>query len=334
MQPTIMSMIEGAISIELGDGWIKPWRLPHTRLGLFPPEDGIALCAGDAAGVRLCFATASPWVELSVLPGPEPRLFDLAADGRLIQTVTLNPGEERVRYQEVPSADSLQIWLPQTHPVALRRLTVDPGRLLENVHDSRPRWVTYGSSITQCKGAHSPARTWPALVAREHGLNLTCLGYGGNCHIEPMVARLIRDIPADIITLELGINVQGAASLSPRTLQPAVIGFVQIIRERHPDIPIALISPIVSPPRENTPNAVGMSLRDVRAQLREAFQRLVDAGDSELYYFDGKTLFGEDLVGYLPDLLHPDGEGYEILGRRISEQIFATEPFRPLVRHA
>ena len=33
--------------------------------------------------------------------------------------------------------------------------------------------------------------------ARTHNLDLTCLGYGGQCHLDPIVASMIRDLPAD-----------------------------------------------------------------------------------------------------------------------------------------
>ena len=54
------------------------------------------------------------------------------------------------------------------------------------------------------------------VVARDQNFNLTCLGYGGQCHLDSMVARMIRDLPANFISMCLGINIQGASSLGPR----------------------------------------------------------------------------------------------------------------------
>lgn len=330
MQPvSLEELLEGAVSFERGDGWITPWRLPFALLKAFPPDDGIPMRAEDAAGVRLCFVTDSPRLELDVLPVRQPRKFDLTANGQLMRTVTLEPGESVVAFDDDLATDgaALEIWLPNTHPVGLRELRVVEGTRLERVDDDRPKWITYGSSISQCGAAHSPARTWPAIVARDRGLNLTCLGYSGQCHIDPMVGRVIRDLEADLITLKLGINVQGGATLSGRTLRPAVIGMVQTIRDRHPDTPIAIVSPIISPPRENQPNAVGMSLGILRAQLQDAVERLEDLGDDHIYYYDGCEVFGEDYVSYLPDLLHPSAEGYEILGQRFSQVVMGSAPF-------
>ncbi len=333
MQPfALEDLLEGAVSIETGDGWIKPWRLPFGQLKLFPPDDGIVMCAEDPAGVRLRFATDSPRLELDVLPARQPRRFDISAAGVLLQSVALQPGEGTVTFDGLDAASSTrEVWLPHTHPVALREMRVVDGATLAPAVDRRPHWVTYGSSISQCGAAHSPARTWPAVVARERELNLTCLGFSGQCHMEPMIGRVIRDLPADVVTLKVGINVQGGATLSGRTVRPAIIGLVTLIRERHPAIPIAVVSPIISPPREDQPNAVGMSLGVMRAHLRDAVERMQDAGDENLVYVDGIEVFGQDMVGYLPDQLHPNADGYEALGRSFSRIVFGLPAFSRLL---
>jgi lysophospholipase L1-like esterase len=181
--------------------------------------------------------------------------------------------------------------------------------------------VTYGSSITHCGSAHSPARTWPAVAARLRGLNVTSLGYGGQCHMDPLVAMMIRDLPADFISLKVGINMVGG-SVSPRTYRPLLTGMVRIIREKQPLTPIAVISPIISPPREETPGATGMTLRLMRQELETAVARLRECGDANVHYVDGLELFGPELVAdYLPDLLHPNGDGYEIMGRNFADKV-------------
>ncbi|HEV2123154.1 MAG TPA: GDSL-type esterase/lipase family protein [Chloroflexota bacterium] len=175
--------------------------------------------------------------------------------------------------------------------------------------------------MTQCAAAASPTQTWTAIVARERGLNLTCFGFGGQCHIEPMVARLIRDLPADYISLCLGINVYGARSLTARTFRPAVLGFIAIVRERHPDIPLVVISPIVSAPRETEPNQAGLSLALMRQEIAEAVEALRAHGDEALHYVDGLRIFGPDLQHLQPDQVHPDAEGYRVLARNFLREV-------------
>ena len=139
--------------------------------------------------------------------------------------------------------------------------------------------------------------------------------------LETLTARMLSNQPADIITLKLGINVQGSSGLNMRTYQPAVIGLIETIREEHPHTPIGVITSIISPPREDGKNMVEMSLKDYRTQTEEAVKRIRMYGDDKLELFNGLDVFGEGEVVYLPDDLHPNGDGYEVLGNNIADQV-------------
>lgn len=317
------AFLHGAVSVECRDGWIKPWRIPHDLRGLFPPDDGLPERADRPAGVRLRVRTDSPRLGLAVAPWPDPRVFDLVLnEADIAATALLEPNEEELLFDGLPAGEhTADIWLHVGAPIELRALLAEDGARVAPADDERPRWIAYGSSITQCGDAHSPARAWPATAARMRGLNLTCLGFGGNCHMETMVALTIRDLPADVITLKLGINMHGG-SYSPRTFTAQVIGFVRILRQRHTDIPIAIVSPIANREGEHTPGATGMDLAMMREHLADAVQRLADHGDPNLHYLDGRELFGEELCETnLPDQVHPDGDGYEIIGRNAARKL-------------
>ncbi len=331
------SFFEGAVSVERGDGWLRAWRIPFAERRLFPPDDGVPWQAQKGSGVRLRFRTGSARVGLGFLPvmpedqeegAVDPRRYDLTTNGELVASEAVESDDEVVLFEDLPAGDKVvELWLNVHAPTRVRHLLVDPGATAEVVPDKRPRWITYGSSITNCRGAHSPARTWPALVARKHGLNLTSLGFGGQCHVDSMIAHVIRDLPADFISLKLGINVMGAASLSPRSFRPATIGMVRTIRETHPDVPIALISPLASPPHERTPNPVGFTLQMMRDEVEEACGRLADCGDRNLYYFDGLDLFTEeDCRRYSDDLVHPNSDGYELVAENFSKVVMTRIP--------
>lgn len=174
--------------------------------------------------------------------------------------------------------------------------------------------------IAHCGTAASPSRTWPAIVARQLNLNLTCLGFGGQCHLDVQIARTMRDLPADYISICAGINIYGHSSLNARSFGPALIGFVQVLREKHPKTPILLISPIYSFDRETTPNVVGWTLIDYRNAVAEAVQTLRAAGDDHILYCDGLELLNAEAGSLMPDRLHPDAEGYEVLARNFLER--------------
>ena len=311
---------QGAISFNDTADWRMPWRIPFDQISLYPP-DALRERAAMPAGVRISCHSDTELLAGYVEPAEEPGSVDLYCDGELQGSVELE-GQTGFRFDGLPSGEKLlELWLPQHGEFRLRGLEVSEGASISPYADTRPRWVTYGSSITHCRTAESPSFTWPALAARKHGLKLTCLGYGGNCHLEPMIARMMRELPADFLSMKVGINIYGSDSLSVRTFQSAIIGFVQIVREKHPDTPFVVISPIFSPPRETTPNAVGFTLDGMRQEVAEAVEALRSMGDANLHYLNGLELFGADLAHLLPDDLHPDAEGYKIMGQNFVDKV-------------
>lgn len=310
----------GAVSVQHTLDWSLPWRAPYQQLDLFPPLELQARLA-MAAGVRLAFVSNTRTVAGTLIPVPDMSPIDLCCDGQLIASYPLN-GRASFHFANLPAGEKrIELWLPQIGEFKLRSLALDDGASLSMYTDTRPRWITYGSSITQCRTAASPAQTWPAIVARRCGFNLTCLGFGGQCHLEPMLARLIRELPADYLSMCVGINIYGAASLSPRTFRAAIIGFVQIVREKHPDTPYVVMSPIYSPPRETTPNAVDFTLQAMREEVAAAVEALQTAGDRHLHYVNGLAIFGADYAHLLPDELHPDAEGYRRMGQNFTTEV-------------
>ena len=315
---------QGAVSLQKTEDGVKPWRTPHPSHVLFP--EPLLERSAMPAGVRISFRSNTTQVSGSIAPQNDAGILDLCCDGEQIDSIDLKQKDSFAFKGLADDEKLIELWLPQFGQFQLRSLEIDDGATLEAFTDTRPRWITYGSSITQCRAAASPTQTWPAVVARTHGLNLTCLGYGGQCHLDTMVARMIRDLPADYISMCLGINIQGASSFGPRAFRPAIIGAVQIVREKHPDIPIALMSPICCPPREETPNTVGFHLKRMREEVQAATEALQTHGDTQVHYVDGLSVFGADLVHLLPDNLHPDAEGYRVMGKNfvnvVAEKIF------------
>ncbi len=136
-----------------------------------------------------------------------------------------------------------------------------------------------------------------------------------------MVARTIRDAPADLISLCLGINVYELGTMGPRVFASAVSGFIETVRDGHPATPIAVITPIASPDRERRRNLVGMTLDAVRADVVAAVDTLAGLGDPALRLIDGRELLGEHEANLLHDGLHPSAAGYRTIAGRIGPQL-------------
>ncbi|NQW18416.1 MAG: GDSL family lipase [Chloroflexi bacterium] len=306
----------GSISNDVSPNGVMPWRIPHDDMGLYAEE--LVGRAAMPAGVRVSFQSDTSFLAGECNAFPERSPIDLMIGGELVGTA---PTEDLTsfRFDDLGTEmKSFELWLPQFGEFQLMGMSVsDDAELLESENLWLPKWITYGSSITHCRAADSPTLTWPSIVARTRGYDLTCLGFGGQCHLDPLIARVIRDRDADLISLCLGINIYGNDSLNARTFGPGIIGFVQIIREKHPDTPIALLSPIYSPGREDTLNAVGFTLSSMRGEVASAVDKLRAHGDNNIHYINGLDIFNADNAHLLPDDLHPNSEGYGIMASNL-----------------
>ncbi|MEV8453268.1 GDSL-type esterase/lipase family protein [Streptomyces sp. NPDC052095] len=323
----------GAVSLQYGPGWVAPWRVPHREAALHLPEGGVGRAAMPA-GVRVALRTDSRTIGCRYRADPAPRLngpqevarLDVVVDGRIVETVGLRAdgGDAEFVVAGLPGRTAtVELWLPVYHQFRLRALLVDEGATVAYDGSERPRWVHYGSSVSQGRGARSPARAWPALVAGRAGLDLTSLALGAACCLQPMSARLMRDLPAELLTACVGINVQALGSHSPAAFTSALVGFVATVRERHPTTPFALMSTIVAPDRETVPGPSGLTMVECRARVRGAVGLLRRHGDRNLHYIDGLDVFGprEAAAGLLLepeglDRLHPGPAGHPVLAER------------------
>lgn len=300
------------------DGAIRAWRLlPELVNRAFAPD--LVTNARQSVGVRLDVDTDAESITLHgdlLLDIPRDSRIDVLVDGDLHRRIDLVSGPFTVEVPLPTGAHRVQTWLPQVGETWIRSVQLNASAVSATAGSTR--WTTYGSSISQCNAASGPSETWPALVARALDWDLTCLGFGGQCHLDPVSIRTIAAVPADIISLCLGINVMGDASMSPRTFTPQVAGLIDQVRAAHPSAPIAVITPIVAPGLENTPNTVGVTL----AGMRDAIADVVAGTDDDLLHLiDGPGILGLDEAHLLSDGVHPDAAGYRLMGERLTAEL-------------
>lgn len=365
----------GAFDVDRRPEGVSPRRMPAWTRSQVPRTMDVMVRM--PSGVRLAFETDSSSLCLDVQTtrmvtppqAPRPVAFDLVVDGSPVGTRSslagntiyldrANPDDFRlergpawqVAFDDLGTGRKrCELWLPHNAFVELRRLVLAPGASLAAVPaPTANRWIHYGSSISHCMEAESPTGTWPAVAAAAAGLHLTSLGFGGQCHLDPFVARTIRDCEADLISLKVGINVINMDSMRERVFVPALHGFLDTIREGKPDTPIVLVSPIYCPSAEHRP---GPTFPDANGRFvtlpgHEAVQNgcltltrvrtLVEAlvgvrrglGDHNLHYMDGLDLFGAADAADLPDDLHPNPAGYRRMGERFARRLVQLTGWR------
>ena len=136
-----------------------------------------------------------------------------------------------------------------------------------------------------------------------------------------MIARMMREMPADFLSICVGINIYGSGSLNERSFGQAIIGFVQLLREGHPETPLVVMSPIYAAQRETEVNGAGFTIGAMREEVEKAVVSLKAQGDDHIHYVNGLDIFGAESAHLLPDDLHPNGEGYELMGRNFSRKV-------------
>ncbi|MGV8858675.1 GDSL-type esterase/lipase family protein [Rhodoglobus sp.] len=376
--PLAPGHLRGALDLERTEHGLLPHRLPAwARAQYVDPQ--LANAESQPSGIRIAFRTRATAIELDVLPtkfvylGGPPRpdgVFDLLIDGQLTDqatattgiTVTVNMAtgattthlgpSSTIRFTGLPDhAKDVEIWLPHNEKTELVALRTDA--LIEQAPARDRRvWLHHGSSISHGSNAESPTGTWPALAASRGGVELVNLGFGGNALLDPFTARTMRDTPADLISLKIGINIVNTDLMRLRAFTPAVHGFLDTIREGHPTTPLLVVSPLFCPIHEDTPGpsafdlsaladarlqftATGdpaevtagkLTLTMIRAELSQIVQRRA-ADDPNLFYLDGLDLYGAaDFAELpLPDQLHPDATTHHRIGERFTELTFGLE---------
>ena len=320
---------EGAVSTEVNEEYCMPWRIQFKEKELFPViKDRVGrFCSG----VRLCFKTDSEniVIELSGLDEAEeadgPMLLDIFIDGefnRQVKVMDLSP----IKVEGLSSSlKGVEIWLKQNQSFKLKRIYVDNGATISKVLNKKKRWIHYGSSISQSNAASSPSKTWAAMTAQQLNQHLTNLGLSGECVFDPMIGMQISELPADYITLKLGINAYPGLQ-TKRMFAPCVIGLIKQIREKHPYTPMTVISPIYCGPRENEQGPCGLSLSEMREILEGIVNSFKGYGDTNIYYLSGLEILGEDNSQHLPDKLHPNAEAQYIIAENFIKKVFYRMP--------
>ncbi|WAL94040.1 GDSL-type esterase/lipase family protein [Streptomyces sp. Je 1-369] len=372
-----VELLRGALDVERTEHGVLPHRLP-ARARAQNTDGQLAMAESQPSGVRLAFRTRATTIELDTLPtkrsyvGAPPRpdgVYDLLVNGRPAGATTVEAGHVLTIDMAAGTAErssgepgtarfaglsdtmkDVEIWLPHNETTELIALRTDAP--VEPARDpGRKVWLHHGSSISHGSDAASPTTIWPALAASHGGVELINLGLAGSALLDPFTARALRDTPADLISVKLGINVVNADVMRLRAFAPAVHGFLDTIREGHPETPLLVVSPILCPIHEDTPGPSAPDFSDFgegrlrftamgdpaeRAGgkltlniIRDELARIVkqrSADDPNLHYLDGRDLYGPaDATGHpLPDDLHPDAGTHRLMGERFAAKVFTA----------
>ena len=290
--------------------------------GTFTAENtsaGVITLGWHTAGGAVRFRSDSPVIVLRGKLGPGcdmshmPRAgscgfdsYSFSGNGFPRYQKTFQPGPGLVDYKCViglnPERKMLSwiVNLPLYGGVNTLEVGVEAGsRLLPpKAHKVKKPILFYGSSITQGGCASRPGNMYPSHLCRKLDAEQINLGFSGNGKGEKAVAEAIASLDLAAFVYDYDYNAP-----SPEHLQATHEPFFQIIRKAHPHLPVIMISKC----NNNIPESDGPR----REIIRRTYLNAVEAGDENVYFIDGLTLFGkEDQDACTVDGCHPNDLGF------------------------
>ncbi len=142
--------------------------------------------------------------------------------------------------------------------------------------------IFYGSSITEGGCAPLAGNAYTSMVSRWLDSNYINLGFSGSARGELAMARYINSISnISVFVMDYDHNARTAEELNSTHEI-----FFKEIRNNNPDLPIIMLS------RPDVDSDVEDSIvrRDI---VKRTFDNAVLAGDKNVWFIDGFTLFGE-----------------------------------------
>ena len=200
----------------------------------------------------------------------------------------------------------MQEWmlnLPLYGGVGALEIGVNPGSHLElpSPHAIPKPILFYGSSITQGGCASRPGNAYTSMLCREVDAEQINLGFSGSAREEFPLAEAIADLELSVFVMDYDHNTPNPEHLR-KTHEP----FFRIIREKQPELPIILMSKCDIWDYKNRKDD-----EERRSIIRDTYEHALAAGDRNVYFIDGETLFGTTRRSWCTvDTCHPNDLGF------------------------
>jgi lysophospholipase L1-like esterase len=341
-----MQKLDSNMKIEenkIGDWeWLSPLGEPFRVTGLpwlaqdgvyrrlpvqpsLPIRQEVDRLANFTAGVQVRFQTDSSKLAVQVVLADKASMYQMPATGQCgVDCYIGAPGEqlyintsrfdftqteyEATLFEALPrQMRDITLNLPLYQGVKELWIGIEPASATAGFPGfaSPKKVLIYGTSITHGACASRPGMAYSNILSRMFPLEIVNLGFSGNAQGEPELAHLISQIedPA-LLILDYEANTP-----STERLKESLPEFIRIYRERHPAVPIVVISQICLA-RETFDDSL-YRRREGRKQLqRETVERLRREGETNIHFVDGTQLLGPDYQECTADSVHPSDLGY------------------------
>lgn len=170
--------------------------------------------------------------------------------------------------------------------------------------------VYYGSSITQGIASPKPGGTYQAIISRRLNSDYINLGFSGNTKGEKEMMENIAFLDMEAFVYDYDHNAPDVEHLEKTHKR----GY-EIVREKHPDIPIIMIS---KPDFRTSIISSSYNNEKRRDVIYKTYIDALNSGDKNIYFMDGAEFFNFD-EGDLAtsDLCHPNALGFYVMAEKI-----------------
>ncbi len=291
----------------------------------WPVSPGVEILANYTAGGQVRFRTDSKRIFVRYESHFDGRMHHMPDTGMSGLDLYLGaPGQERfwgvVRRSEfegvykyllfdVPSGamQDFVLNMPLYNGLKSLEVGVDEGAVIEppRPFERENPVVVYGTSITQGGCASRPGMAYSNILSRKLNTEFLNLGFSGNGRCEADMARIL----AEIADPALFIIDCEANCADPDTFAARLPEFIRILREKHPVMPILVVSKI-NYQRVAHPCIAQAKDEQNRVMQMMLVSELRKAGDLNIRFMDGADLLQDDFDECTMDGVHPNDLGF------------------------
>jgi len=202
-----------------------------------------------------------------------------------------------------------RIFMPLYAGVEHLEIGLEAGSTVERapIHKIEKPILFYGSSITQGGCASRPSNCHAALLSQAVDAEQINLGFSGNAKGEKEMAELIASLDLSCFVMDYDYNAP-----TPEHLQETHESFFKIIREKHPDLPVVMVSRCFT----NPDNLEDTTKR--RNIIMQTYSNARAKGDKNVYFVDGMNTFAQEAIEWpTVDRCHPTDLGFYLMTKRI-----------------
>ncbi len=191
----------------------------------------------------------------------------------------------------IPKFREFMLYLPLYDGLSQLEIGLESGALIGNPLIDSPRKskpvVFYGTSITQGGCASRAGMAYPNILSRMLDRQIINLGFSGNGKLDLEIAEVMADLDASCFVMDCIPNV------NPQLMRENYVRFVEIIREKNPEVPIVLVESIHFPHMAFDQN-VSSFVTEKNNLLRSIWKELRNKGDRNIYFLRADQLIGDD----------------------------------------